>query len=273
MTSKLITFANLTRFKQKLDDAFEAWEATFNTWKTSIDSWKGTIDTWKGTIDTWKGTIDSWKDTANTDINNLKTGKQDKLTAGDNITISNTNVISAEDTIYELPIATTDTLGGIKPDGTSITVDENGIASASGGSGASSWNDLADKPFETLDNNTIKVNENGQLYSTITPYTLPIQEVSGTCSVSGGTGEVVVQYPTGYNMNNCIVISFASHNNSSSVNGNSYGYYYDQLGWTNGSATRNAQLIESGIKVMYKHPSSTSATGAFSFKIYLLKIS
>ena len=33
---------------------------------------------------------------------------------------------------YELPIATTDILGGVMPDGTTITVDENGIISAVG---------------------------------------------------------------------------------------------------------------------------------------------
>ena len=78
----------------------------------------------------------------------------DTLTAGDNISIVN-NVISATDTtysvattdtaglmsaldkqkldsltIYSLPLANTTTLGGIKPDGTTITVDnETGIAS------------------------------------------------------------------------------------------------------------------------------------------------
>lgn len=36
---------------------------------------------------------------------------------------------------YELPIATTEILGGVIPDGTSITVDENGVISAVGGSG------------------------------------------------------------------------------------------------------------------------------------------
>ena len=35
---------------------------------------------------------------------------------------------------YELPIATTDILGGVMPDGTTITVDENGVISAVGGS-------------------------------------------------------------------------------------------------------------------------------------------
>ena len=36
---------------------------------------------------------------------------------------------------YELPIATTEILGGVMPDGTTITVDENGVISAVGGSG------------------------------------------------------------------------------------------------------------------------------------------
>ena len=36
--------------------------------------------------------------------------------------------------IYELPIATTEILGGVMPDGTTITVDENGVISAVGGS-------------------------------------------------------------------------------------------------------------------------------------------
>ena len=35
---------------------------------------------------------------------------------------------------YELPIATTEILGGVMPDGTSITVDKNGVISAVGGS-------------------------------------------------------------------------------------------------------------------------------------------
>ena len=35
---------------------------------------------------------------------------------------------------YELPIATTKILGGVMPDGTTITVDENGVISAVGGS-------------------------------------------------------------------------------------------------------------------------------------------
>ena len=38
------------------------------------------------------------------------------------------------DTVYTLPIATTEILGGVKVDGSTITVDENGVISAVGGS-------------------------------------------------------------------------------------------------------------------------------------------
>ena len=38
------------------------------------------------------------------------------------------------DTVYTLPKATTSALGGVMPDGTTITVDENGVISAVGGS-------------------------------------------------------------------------------------------------------------------------------------------
>ena len=54
--------------------------------------------------------------------------KQDKLTAGANITIDTDGTISATGggSEYELPTATTSTLGGVKADGTSITVDADG---------------------------------------------------------------------------------------------------------------------------------------------------
>ena len=66
---------------------------------------------------------------------------QEKLTAGTNITIEN-GVISAtgggsgEESSYELPIASADTLGGIKV-GENLNIDENGVLSASAGGGSS----------------------------------------------------------------------------------------------------------------------------------------
>lgn len=63
-----------------------------------------------------------------TNISGLSTSKQDKLTAGSNITISG-NTISATDTIYTLPAATTNTLGGIKV-GNNLTIAADGTLSA-----------------------------------------------------------------------------------------------------------------------------------------------
>lgn len=61
---------------------------------------------------------------------------------------------------YELPVATTNTLGGVKPDGTTITIDENGVIS-----GASTY-ELPKATTTNLggimvDGTTITVNENG----------------------------------------------------------------------------------------------------------------
>lgn len=47
---------------------------------------------------------------------------------GNTITINENGVISGSSN-YELPVATTSVLGGVKPDGTTITVDENGVIS------------------------------------------------------------------------------------------------------------------------------------------------
>ena len=67
------------------------------------------------------------------DISAMKTGKQNKLIAGDNINIDeNTNTISSTASSYELPIATTAILGGVKPDGETTVVNPNGIISAIG---------------------------------------------------------------------------------------------------------------------------------------------
>ena len=63
------------------------------------------------------------------DVTNLETSKQDILTAGANITISNDNVISATGSSYTLPQATSSVLGGIKV-GENLSITEDGILSA-----------------------------------------------------------------------------------------------------------------------------------------------
>jgi len=62
---------------------------------------------------------------------------------GTTITIDENGVITGAST-YELPTASTSTLGGVKIDGTTVTIDVNGVISASGSS----------LPFEITGNET-----------------------------------------------------------------------------------------------------------------------
>lgn len=94
---------------------------------TAITSYEGTAA--KATADAsgnnivntyaTKAQLNSLGDTQSglvTDVNELKTGKQDVLTAGANITIAEDGTISAKDTVYTLPTASATTLGGVKVD-------------------------------------------------------------------------------------------------------------------------------------------------------------
>lgn len=59
---------------------------------------------------------------------------------------------------YSLPIADTDTLGGVIPDGTTITVDEDGVISAVGGGGGGG----AANAFKTVNVNSVSVTASGE---------------------------------------------------------------------------------------------------------------
>lgn len=63
-------------------------------------------------------------------IQDAASTKQDKLTAGDNIIISDKNVISATNTEYDLPVASNTTLGGIKV-GANLSMSNNNFLSVS----------------------------------------------------------------------------------------------------------------------------------------------
>lgn len=74
------------------------------------------------------------------------------LKAGNNVSLSLDEetglvTISSIDTKYILPAATTNTLGGVKPDGKTILVTEDGTISAvGGGQGTSNYEELTNKP-------------------------------------------------------------------------------------------------------------------------------
>lgn len=79
--------------------------------------------------------------------------KQNKLVAGDNISIIG-NVISSDNMQYELPKATNAVLGGVKVDGITITIDDDGMihcvnssqGGSSGGGGTLNYSELLNKP-------------------------------------------------------------------------------------------------------------------------------
>jgi len=79
------------------------------------------------------------KKTDKATTNNLGIVKPD----GTSITIDENGVISGS-SAYVLPTASTSTLGGVKIDGTSVTIDDNGVISASGST----------LPFEITGNET-----------------------------------------------------------------------------------------------------------------------
>ena len=87
------------------------------------------------------------------------------------------------DTVYTLPIATTEVLGGVMPDGTTITVDENGVISGSKASAGSSTKPVyfsEGKPVACSYTLGKSVPSNAVFTDTV--YTLP----KATTSVLGG---------------------------------------------------------------------------------------
>lgn len=82
------------------------------------------------------------------DISAMKTGKQNKLTAGTNVILTDLTdgTVRIDATggggTGDIPIATTTTAGKVKPDGTTITITDDGTISAvGGGSGGATIND------------------------------------------------------------------------------------------------------------------------------------
>lgn len=137
------------------------------------------------------------------------------LKAGNNVSLSLDNetglvTINTVDTKYTLPVATSDTLGGVKPDGTTITVTEDGVISAKGGGGSggtSDYSKLSNKPQI----NGIELNGDSSLdlldiqgkITTEKPLNIAVKEtglLKGLTRLSDGTYQMPKDgyvYPTG----------------------------------------------------------------------------
>ena len=103
----------------------------------NVNSLTGEVNSLTGDVTDLTGRV-----TANeADISAMKTGKQNKLTAGANVTLTDLTdgTVRIDATggggTGDIPIATTTTAGKVKPDGTTITITDDGTISAVGGGG------------------------------------------------------------------------------------------------------------------------------------------
>jgi len=114
-----------------------------------------------------KVSIDQISNKVQNDLSDTLALKQDKLTAGEGIEISEENVISTTGSSYVLPPATSETLGGVKI-GSGLSVTEDGTVSATGGGGTTTVSWFRNKIGNTLDISSLsgtlsKVFLNGKL--------------------------------------------------------------------------------------------------------------
>ena len=109
-----------------------------------VNSLTGDVNNLTGNVNSLTGEVTdlTGRVTANeADISAMKTGKQNKLTAGANVTLTDLTdgTVRIDATggggTGDIPIATTTTAGKVKPDGTTITITDDGTISAVGGGG------------------------------------------------------------------------------------------------------------------------------------------
>ena len=95
------------------------------------------------------GQVSTETETNNAEIQTLKTDKQDTLVSGTNIKTINGQSLLGEGNIEiqqsELPIASADTLGGVKV-GTGLSINESGVLSAN----APEWDNISGKPDDIV---------------------------------------------------------------------------------------------------------------------------
>ena len=122
---------NLIETEDEIIDSLAAINANFNKIDENMGTGGGSGE--GGITNETDPTVPEYvKNIQESDIENWN-NKQDRLTAGDNIIIDENGVISATGggttEQYELPIASSETLGGIKV-GQNLEIDEDGVLNA-----------------------------------------------------------------------------------------------------------------------------------------------
>lgn len=124
------------------------------------------------------------------------------LIAGDNITITpdgdnkNYTISSTGGSSYTLPAATTDTLGGVKPDGSTITVTGDGTISAVGGGAASTVSVTVGSTTTGDPGTEASVTNSGDAQNVVLNFTIP-QGAQGIQGPAGADGADGAQGPQG----------------------------------------------------------------------------
>ena len=91
---------------------------------------------------------------------------------------------------YELPIATTEILGGVMPDGTTITVDENGVISTTGGLTVDTLLDITISTSENSPANGSIITLDGNIFDYKFIYSVPVYNEKVTVFTSVGTNGI-----------------------------------------------------------------------------------
>ena len=109
---------------------------------------------------------------------------------------SGDDVLVDEDGRLHIPKATTLYLGGVKPDGTTIKIDTNGVISAPGGSGGGSYT-LPTASTTTLggvkiDGTSITIDSNGVISSSGGSYTLPVASTDTLGGIKAPSEDITI---------------------------------------------------------------------------------
>lgn len=108
---------------------------------------------------------------------------------------------------YVLPKATSSSLGGVMPDNTTFTVDENGVGHAigGGGGGTADYEALVNKPI--INGVTVMGDKTSEEYGLLRPYIVVTSDAGSTVSISKGGVTIQAEqitsttwgvYPTSY---------------------------------------------------------------------------
>lgn len=98
---------------------------------------------------------------------------------------------------YVLPKGTQSTIGGVMGDGSTFTIDENGVGHAigGGGGGTADYNALINKPV--VNGVTVSGNKDSEEYGLLRPYIVVTSEAGSTVTISKGTETITATQISG----------------------------------------------------------------------------